>query len=112
MFAPKSVLITGTNRSLGLALVRQLLELASPPNHIFACCRTPHNAEELKCVANENPSVIVMKLDPGWLAKEIGGGIGPTPPEESAKALLKVFATGTEAHQGDFYTHQGEQLPF
>ncbi|XP_070545946.1 C-signal-like [Ptychodera flava] len=255
MFAPKSVLITGTNRGLGLALVRQLLELPSPPNHIFACCRTPENAEDLNCIANENPQVVVLKLEltdtssiegcantvekivgdsglnvlinngaimkepltdrmkdtteemlnrtlgvnvvgtamvtkyflpmvrtaarglkeydsskasifnissewssvstlahreghynypysmskasvnmmtrllamefkennekilcmciePGWLMTEIGGFIGPTPPEESAKALLKVFATRTEAHHGGFYTHEGKDFPF
>ncbi|XP_071791873.1 C-signal-like [Asterias amurensis] len=58
-----SVLVTGANRGIGLAFVRQLLSSAKPPVNIFACCRTPENAVELQSIANSNSSVTVLKLD-------------------------------------------------
>ncbi|KAJ3605972.1 hypothetical protein NHX12_028015 [Muraenolepis orangiensis] len=38
---PRSVLITGANRGLGLELVRQMAEGPSPIRHLLACCRDP-----------------------------------------------------------------------
>ena len=49
--SPKSVLITGANRGIGLELVKQFLKQASPPDHIFATYRDPAEAQELKSVA-------------------------------------------------------------
>ncbi|XP_052283213.1 C-factor-like isoform X2 [Dreissena polymorpha] len=63
MLAPKIVLVTGANRGIGLEFVKQFLLLKSPPKYIFACCRQPDTAEELKGVAKGNPSVHVLKLD-------------------------------------------------
>lgn len=37
----RSVLLTGSNRGIGLELVRQLLGGPHPPTHIFATCRDP-----------------------------------------------------------------------
>ena len=45
MFSPRSVLITGANRGLGLEFVKQLLNLPSPPELLFAACRDPDNAK-------------------------------------------------------------------
>ncbi|XP_033647723.1 C-factor-like [Asterias rubens] len=58
-----SVLVTGANRGLGLTFVRQLLNLAKPPEHVFACCRSPENAADLQTIASNNPAVKVLKLD-------------------------------------------------
>ena len=44
MLSPRSVLITGANRGIGLELTRQLLSLKDPPEHIFATCRQPEGA--------------------------------------------------------------------
>lgn len=41
----KSILITGCNRGLGLGLVRQLVGLQRPPQHIFATCRSIDEAQ-------------------------------------------------------------------
>lgn len=41
MFA-NSVLVTGTNRGLGLGFIKQL---ADKTNHLFAGCRSPKDAE-------------------------------------------------------------------
>lgn len=37
----RSVLVTGSNRGIGLELVRQLAASPWPPQHIFATCRDP-----------------------------------------------------------------------
>ncbi|WAR07668.1 CSGA-like protein [Mya arenaria] len=60
---PKSVLVTGANRGIGLEFVRQFLALKTPPKFIFACCRAPDNAADLKSIAEKSPSVHVVKLD-------------------------------------------------
>lgn len=41
----KSVLITGSNRGIGLGLVKKIASLTHPPEHIFATCRNPSNAK-------------------------------------------------------------------
>lgn len=37
----RCVLLTGSNRGIGLELVRQLLGGPHPPAHVFATCRDP-----------------------------------------------------------------------
>ena len=45
MLCPKTVLITGSNRGIGLELVKQFLKLKPPPTNLFAACRSPENAK-------------------------------------------------------------------
>lgn len=56
------ILITGTNRGIGLEMVRQY---ASRPNTlVFAACRNPSEAAELKALAAQHPeNVIVIQLE-------------------------------------------------
>lgn len=56
----KRVLITGANRGIGLEFVRQL---AKKNNEIFACCRNPESAEDLKQLAEKYNNIQVLKLD-------------------------------------------------
>ncbi|XP_045164533.2 C-factor-like [Mercenaria mercenaria] len=63
MLSPKSVLITGCNRGIGLEFVKQFLRLAKPPKFLFACCRNPGAATDLNTIAESNPSVNVVELD-------------------------------------------------
>ncbi|XP_033747574.1 C-factor-like isoform X2 [Pecten maximus] len=63
MLCPRSVLITGANRGIGLELVRQFLQLETPPKHVFATCRSPGKAEDLHTLAKSNGAVSVLKLD-------------------------------------------------
>ncbi|XP_052809194.1 C-factor-like [Mya arenaria] len=60
---PKSVLVTGANRGIGLEFVRQFLALKTPPKFIFACCRVPENVADLNSIAEKSPSVHVVKID-------------------------------------------------
>ena len=45
MLAPKSVLITGANRGIGLEFVKAFLNLGSPPKLLFAGCTNPESAK-------------------------------------------------------------------
>lgn len=63
MLPPRSVLITGASRGLGLEFVKQFLQVPTPPEYLFATCRNPDNAKELQEVAKSNSSITIMKLD-------------------------------------------------
>lgn len=61
-----SVLVTGSNRGIGLELVHQLVDLPKSPGHIFAGCRDPGGpkAQELRDLAQKHQGVItVVQLD-------------------------------------------------
>ncbi|KAK9959017.1 hypothetical protein ABG768_011106 [Culter alburnus] len=61
-----SVLVTGSNRGIGLELVHQLVNSPSSPLQIFAGCRDPNGpkAQELQELAQKHQDVItVVQLD-------------------------------------------------
>ncbi|XP_068105935.1 C-signal-like [Hyperolius riggenbachi] len=58
-----SVLITGSRRGVGLELVKAFLNKRNPPVHVFASCRNPEAAEELKFMASKYSNLTVIKLD-------------------------------------------------
>lgn len=74
-----SVLITGSNRGLGLEWVRQLAQAGW---RVYATCRHPDRADVLNGLAREHSSVSVHCLDvtrPGKtadLASELAGHAG------------------------------------
>ncbi|XP_051512621.1 C-factor-like [Myxocyprinus asiaticus] len=57
-----SVLVTGSNRGIGLEFVRQLADSPSPPDQIFAGCRDPNgsSAQELQELAKKHQDVITV----------------------------------------------------
>ncbi|XP_027571974.1 C-factor-like [Pipra filicauda] len=57
-----SVLLTGCDGGLGLALLKGLLEQPSPPRHLFAACRDPQG-KAVNEVALGFPNVLVLPLD-------------------------------------------------
>mgnify|MGYP003666686410 FL=1 len=69
-----TLLITGSNRGLGLEFVRQY---AAEGWRVYACCRSPASASELEALASD--SVTIHALDVGdfaaieALARELGG---------------------------------------
>ncbi len=56
----ESILITGSNRGIGLALVREYVKRGAP--RIFATCRKPSTAHELQALAKSS-GVEVITLD-------------------------------------------------
>lgn len=63
MALPRTVLVTGSNRGIGLEFIRQLAKAKDGPRHIFATCRQPEKALALKSLAVENKSVKIFPLD-------------------------------------------------
>ncbi|XP_021263770.1 uncharacterized protein LOC110404124 [Numida meleagris] len=61
----RSVLLTGSNRGIGLELVKQLLGGPHPPACIFATCRDPEGprGKELRDLASKHPNLVLVKLD-------------------------------------------------
>lgn len=58
----KHILITGCNRGIGLALVKEYLSRGDV--HIVATCRKPDSADELQALKQENPdSLTIVQLD-------------------------------------------------
>ena len=58
--ASPTILITGSNRGVGLALAKQF---AGEGWNVIATCRAPAEAAELNALAKENPKVVVEALD-------------------------------------------------
>ncbi|XP_008309772.1 uncharacterized protein LOC103379849 isoform X1 [Cynoglossus semilaevis] len=61
-----NILVTGTNRGIGLDLVKMLAERTGQRSHIYACCREPEGsrAEALKELVTQYPGKITLiKLD-------------------------------------------------
>nr|ACO11407.1 C-factor [Caligus rogercresseyi] len=64
MVLPKSVLITGCNRGIGLGLVKEFLKSESLPNKIIATCRDKSKAEELMALESSNANRLkVLELE-------------------------------------------------
>jgi NAD(P)-dependent dehydrogenase (short-subunit alcohol dehydrogenase family) len=54
------VMITGSNRGIGLEFVRQYAELGW---QVIATCRTPEKATDLRALAAANPEIVIEQLD-------------------------------------------------
>ena len=61
--SPRSILITGCNRGIGLELVKQYMKLDPPPTHLLATYRDPESSEELLKLAKDNASLKALKFD-------------------------------------------------
>lgn len=57
---PQTILITGANRGIGLALTKRYL---SNDEHVIATCRDPDGAEALKAIEKENRNLSILPLD-------------------------------------------------
>ncbi|XP_046391054.1 C-factor [Ischnura elegans] len=78
----KSILVTGCNRGIGLELIKQLVALSKPPQHVLATVRQPDKAKELQELASANKSIHILQIDLKDLksykplSKEVGEIVG------------------------------------
>ncbi|XP_053555468.1 C-factor [Bombina bombina] len=63
--AVRSVLVTGSNRGIGLELIKKFINRSQPPEYIFATCRDPKGprGEELNNLASKHSNVVLLQLD-------------------------------------------------
>uniref|UniRef100_A0A0B6Z2N3 C-factor n=1 Tax=Arion vulgaris TaxID=1028688 RepID=A0A0B6Z2N3_9EUPU len=59
----RTILVTGASRGLGLEFVKQILKLPTAPEVLIAACRDPATATKLQAIAQNSPSVKIIKLD-------------------------------------------------
>jgi NAD(P)-dependent dehydrogenase (short-subunit alcohol dehydrogenase family) len=55
-----TILITGTNRGIGLEFTKQYAEAGW---NVIACCREPQSASALQAIANSNANIKIYTLD-------------------------------------------------
>ncbi|XP_066493650.1 C-signal-like [Tiliqua scincoides] len=65
LLSPHSVLVTGSNRGIGLEIVRQLARKSNRQQWIFATCRDPEGprAQTLKNLAAKHQGLVIIPLD-------------------------------------------------
>ncbi|KAM5146734.1 C-signal-like [Mantella aurantiaca] len=59
----RSVLVTGSSRGIGLELVKTFLNKRNPPEHVFAACRNPESAQELKSLTSKHSNFVIVRMD-------------------------------------------------
>ncbi|XP_070616489.1 C-signal-like [Erythrolamprus reginae] len=114
-----SVLVTGSDRGIGLGLVKRFLDLPSPPKWVFATTMDLEGADnqELKELACQYPNLVVLQLDVTKLesvqavVKEVqkcvgesgltllinnaGLGVGNDLDRENARDMMRVYSVNT-----------------
>lgn len=83
----RTVLLTGSNRGIGLELVKQLLGGPRPPAWIFATCRDP---EGPRAQVSAWPAKGQAKGHGGWDTLRVGLGSGLAPWAEVRWVEVKV----------------------
>ncbi|XP_070616483.1 C-signal-like [Erythrolamprus reginae] len=64
-FCVFSILVTGSDRGIGLGLVKRFLELPSPPKWVFATTLDleGEDTKELRDLARKHPNLVILQLD-------------------------------------------------
>ena len=99
-----TVLITGANRGIGLALVRRYADVGA---NIIACCRDPATAGELRGLeATFDPRVRIMQLD---VAKESSvASIGKALGDQAIDIIINnAGILGPEAQSASYIDAEG-----
>ena len=124
-----TVLITGANRGIGLALAERF---GRAGYEVIGTARSPEKAAELRAlgarveqldVASQasvdalavdlgKQGLIFVALHPGYVQTEMNDGKGNYTPEESAAGLYEVINGLQPSDNGRFYDFKGKQLPW
>ncbi|XP_065423834.1 C-signal-like isoform X1 [Chrysemys picta bellii] len=101
-FHVRSVLVTGSNRGIGLELIKRFIGKPNPPEVIFATCRDPEGvrAQELKNLASKHPNVVILQLVSGMEPTRAYKQSRILSPETTDSASIKAAAIKAEAHLG------------
>lgn len=59
----RSVVVTGSNRGIGLGLVKSLATLQPALDYVIAACRSPENAQELQILSKTYSNIRILPLD-------------------------------------------------
>jgi NAD(P)-dependent dehydrogenase (short-subunit alcohol dehydrogenase family) len=112
MERPRHVLVTGANRGLGLAFVRQLLARG---DRVVAACRHPGKATALNTLAGEHPGRLhVLPLDVAVpkshaeFARELPLVLGDEEEESGGGRLDLLINNAGVLHSGERFGHLGE----
>ncbi|XP_057673473.1 C-factor-like isoform X2 [Corythoichthys intestinalis] len=100
---PINVLITGTNRGIGLEMVKQMVADKGRVKTLFACCRDPNGprAEALQELAKKHPDIItIVTMDVKCLdsIKEAAKLIGPKVGEDGLNLLVNNAGISLEGN--------------
>ncbi|XP_027887766.1 uncharacterized protein LOC114153418 [Xiphophorus couchianus] len=126
-----NILVTGTNRGIGLELVKQLAEKTGPETQIYASCRDPEGTRAEKnnmtvvmsqaalnmltcCQAEDfrRHGILVTAIHPGWVQTEMGGEQAPLMPQDSVAGMLHVMSTLSNKHSGLLLDWEGNTIPW
>ncbi len=55
---------------------------------------------------------VVVAISPGWVRTDMGGAQAPLAPDESVASMLAFIDALAPAHNGGFFGHAGEPIPW
>ncbi|KAL8194862.1 UNVERIFIED_CONTAM: hypothetical protein K2H54_037261, partial [Gekko kuhli] len=117
----RSILVTGSNRGIGLELVRQLSEKKNRPEWIFATCRDPEGPRAQTAVnmltrcqslGYAEDEILCIALYPGWVQTDMGGMKAPMTVDTRVPAILNTFGRLSEKDNGAFLNWEGTAQPW
>ncbi|THH12061.1 hypothetical protein EW145_g217 [Phellinidium pouzarii] len=60
----------------------------------------------------EEPGIIAIVVDPGWVKTKLGGEGAVLEPHESITPMIEFFKQLTKEHSGKFFNYKGVPLPW
>lgn len=58
----------------------------------------------------KDDKILVMSLHPGWIKTDMGGNNAPLDIEPTCNAIVKLFLSLADKHNGGFYQYDGKEL--
>ncbi len=99
MTSTSQVLITGTNRGIGLEFVKQY---AQDGWRVLACCREPEHATDLQVLAEAYPNILILRLDVADFAQI--DALALQLKDEKIDVLINNAGIYPDSRIGDAYT--------